>query len=105
MRDEQISESEALNVMKRWQAEGHEVEVVLRFSEGLTQTHAGRLTVQPEGQAVIAQISSNQYFTTVLDLSAFDSIRLLESTGAITFLEREQPQNTFKSVTVAVLPK
>ena len=103
MRDEEISESEALKYMKGWQAEGWQVEVVVRFSEGLTQTHAGRLSVEPEGQVVIAQLAGKgQYLTTVLDVSSFDSIRLLESMGAITFSEREQPRSTFKSVTVAV---
>jgi hypothetical protein len=105
MRDEKINEVEALKVMKGWQAEGREVEVIVRFSEGLTQTHAGRLTVEPEGQAVVAQIASNQYFTTTLDLSSFNSIRMLESMGAITFSEADQPQKTLKSVTVAILAR
>jgi hypothetical protein len=102
MRDEKISESEALKFMKGWQAEGRQVEVVVRFSEGLTQTHAGRLAVEPEGQVVIAQVvGKDQYLTTVVDVSSFDSIRLLESTGAITFSERRQPHGTFTSVTIA----
>jgi len=105
MLDEAISKGEALRIMRGWQADGREVEVLVRFSEGLTQTHSGRLTVEPEGQAVIAQVADTQYLTTTLDLGAFDSIRLLESMGAITFSEPEQPHRTFKSVTVAVLAR
>jgi hypothetical protein len=103
MRDEQISESEALKYMRGWQSEGTLVEVVIRFSQGLTQTHAGRLTVEPEGQVVIAHVvGKDHYLTTILDVSSFDSIRLLESMGAITFSERERV-GTFRSVTIARL--
>jgi hypothetical protein len=103
MRDEEISESEALKYMRGWQSDGSPVEVVIRFSEGLTQTHAGRLAVEPEGQVVIAHVvGKDHYLTTVLDISSFDSIRLLESMGAITFSERERI-GTFKSVTIARL--
>ncbi len=51
MRDEEISESEALKYMRGWQSNGSPVEVVIRFSQGLTQTHAGRLAVEPEGRS------------------------------------------------------
>ena len=40
MRDEMITESEALTYMRGWQSEGTPVEVVIRFSQGLTHTHA-----------------------------------------------------------------
>jgi hypothetical protein len=103
MHDEEISESEALRYMKGWQSDGSAVEVVVRFAQGLTQTHAGRLAVEPEGQVVIAHVQGkDHYLTTVLDISSFDSIRLLESTGAITFAERQRT-GAFKSVTVARL--
>ena len=105
MRDEQISESEALKYMKGWQSDRIPVEVVIRFSDGLIQTHAGRLTVEPEGQVVIAHVAGkDHYLTTVLDVSSFDSIRLLESTGAITFSDHSRP-GTFSSVTVARLTR
>jgi len=103
MRDEEITESEALRYLMAWQSDGTLVEVVMRFSQGLTQTHSGRLTVEPEGQVVIAHVAGkNDYLTTVLDVSSFDSIRLLESLGAITFSERERI-GPFKSVTIARL--
>ena len=104
MRDEEISESEALKYMRGWQSDGSAVEVVIRFSEGLTQTHAGQLAVEPEGQVVVAHVvRKDRYLTNVIDISAFDSIRLLESTGAITFSMRDRVPSTFKSVTVARL--
>ncbi|HKF56600.1 MAG TPA: hypothetical protein VKJ45_14175 [Blastocatellia bacterium] len=103
MHDEEISESEALKYMRGWQSDGSPVEVVVRFAQGLIQTHAGRLAVEPEGQVVIAHVQGkDHYLTTVLDVSSFDSIRLLESTGAITFSDRNH-NGAFKSVTVARL--
>ena len=103
MRDEMITESEALTYMRGWQSEGTPVEVVIRFSQGLTHTHAGRLTVEPEGQVVVAHVvGKDHYLTTVVDVSSFDSMRLLESMGAITFSKRER-SGLFKSVTIARL--
>jgi len=103
MRDEQITESEALKYMRGWQSDGSAVEVVVRYCQGLTQAHPGRLAVEPEGQVVVAHVAGrDHYLTTVLDVSSFDSIRLLESTGAITFSETGGG-GPFKSVTIARL--
>jgi len=106
MKEELISKNEAMKVMRGWQADERSVEVVVRFNEGLTQTHAGRLTVEPDGQVVVAQvINKDQYQTTLVDVSPFDSIRLLESMGAITFTDHDDPHRALKSVTIAVLAR
>ena len=69
----------------------------------MTLTHSGRLTVEPEGRIVIARIGGkDDYLTTMLDVTRFDSIRLLESIGAITLVD-QKAFATFQSVTIARL--
>jgi hypothetical protein len=102
MKETTISQDEAVQIMRLWQEERRPAEVRLRFSQGLIQTHPGYVMVEPEGKVVIAHVvSKNHFLTTVLDLFAFDSIKLIESGNAITFAEPVDSPDTFRSVTIA----
>lgn len=102
MNERQINEKEAVEILKYWQEERRPVEVIARFGQGVTQSHAGRVTIEPEGQLVVADvIDKDHYFTTILDLFAFESIRVSEMENAVTFEEPFATPDTFRSVTVA----
>jgi hypothetical protein len=78
------------------------VEVLVRFSDGLMQSHPGRVTLEPEGQVVIAHVvDKDHYLTTVLDVFAFETIKLSKTENAMTFEEPFAASDTFKSVTIA----
>ncbi|HWN98960.1 MAG TPA: hypothetical protein VNS63_06770 [Blastocatellia bacterium] len=102
MNERQINQNEAAEILGYWQEEQRPVEVIARFSQGVTQSHPGRLTIEPEGQLVVADvIDKDHYLTTVLDLFAFESIKLSEMENAMTFEEPFAASNTFKTVTIA----
>ena len=102
MNERNISEAEAERIIRSWQEDRFAVEVLIRFSQGLTQAHPGQLRLEPEGQVVIAHIvDKDHYLTTVVDLFAFEVIRLSEMESAITFAEPFATAETFRSVTIA----
>jgi hypothetical protein len=69
MNERQIDESEAVDILSLWHKEERPVEVILRFGQGLTQSHPGRVTIQPEGQLVVADITDrDHYLSTILDI-------------------------------------
>ena len=102
MNERQIGEKEAAEILRYWQEEQRPVEVITRFGQGVTQSHPGRVTLEPEGQLVVADvIDKDHYLTTVLDLFAFESIKLSETENAMTFEEPFATLDTFRSVTIA----
>ncbi|MEW6128346.1 MAG: hypothetical protein AB1757_15005 [Acidobacteriota bacterium] len=102
MQERVISTQDAEQIIRNWQEEQPAVEVLIRFSQGLTQTHAGQVRLEPEGQVVIAHIlDKNHYLTTTLDIFGFERIRLSEMSNAITFEEPFASSGTFRSVTIA----
>jgi hypothetical protein len=102
MLERSISEEEAERIIRSWHDEQLPVEVLIRFSQGLTQSHPGQLRLEPEGQVVIAHVvDNNHYLTTMLDLFAFETIRLSKMENAITFEEPFASAETFQSVTIA----
>ena len=102
MNERQIDETEAAEILRYWQEEQRPVEVIARFGQGVIQSHPGRITLEPEGQLVVADvIDKDHYLTTVLDLSAFESIKLSEMENALTFWEPIATPDTFRSVTIA----
>ena len=104
MLDRIINIEEAQRIVRSWQNEHLLVEVLVRFSQGLTQSHPGTVRFEPEGQVVVAYvINKDHYLTTVLDMFAFESIRLSEMANAITFEEPFESSGTFQSVTIARL--
>ena len=102
MKERNISEAEAQRVIRSWQEDRSPVEVLIRFSQGLTQSHPGQVRLEPEGQVVIVHlIDKDHYLTTVVDLFAFETILLSEMENAITFEEPFSSAETFRSVTIA----
>lgn len=102
MKERTISKAEAERIIRSWHDEQFPVEVLMRFSQGLTQSHPGRIRLEPEGQAVIAHIvDKDHYLTTVVDIVAFETIRLSEMENALTFEEPFASVETFRSVTIA----
>jgi hypothetical protein len=88
MQEKTITRDEAIRTIKLWQRERRPVEVRVSFSGGVTQTHPGRVTVEPEDRVVVAHVANrDQYLTTVIEVSAFDVVYLIESENAITFAE------------------
>lgn len=78
------------------------MEVRLRLGEGLTLSHAGYVAVEPDGLIVIADVvDENRYFTTVLRMSAFESIRMSESESAIVFERPNDSSSAINEVIVA----
>jgi hypothetical protein len=102
MNERPIDESEAVEVLRCWQEEQRPVEVIMRFGQGVTQTHPGRVTMEPEGQVVVADVlDDDNYLTTIVDIFAFESIKLSESESVMTFEKPYSPAVTFSSVTIA----
>jgi hypothetical protein len=102
MQEKIINRDEAVQTLKLWQDEGRNVEVRLRFGQGVTQTHSGYVTVEPDGRVVVAHIvNRNHYYTTVMELSAFNAIKLIESESALIFAEPQGNGRTFESVMIA----
>lgn len=102
MKERIINDEEAERIIRFWQQAPFPVEVLIRFTQGLTQSHPGQIRLEPEGQVVIAQtLDKNHYLTTMIDLFAFETIRMSEMDNAITFEEPYAPSETFRSVTIA----
>jgi hypothetical protein len=102
MQERQISEQDALKIIRQWCEEQRPVEVLIRYSEGLMQSHPGYIRLEPEGQVVVAHVvDKDHYLTTLLDVFAFERIRLSETEKAMTFEEPFAASETFKSVTIA----
>jgi hypothetical protein len=102
MNERQIDENEAVDILSLWHREERPVEVILRFGQGLTQSHPGRVTIQPEGQLVVADITDrDHYLSTILDIFAFENIKLSESENVMMFEEPLSAADRFSSVTVA----
>src|SRR5437868_6174003 len=102
MQEKTITQDEAIRTIKNWQREDRPVEVRVSFSEGVTQTHPGRVTVEPEERVVVAHVvNRDQYLTTVIEVSAFDVIMLIESENAITFSEPTNTWGLIRAVTIA----
>jgi hypothetical protein len=102
MQEKIIDRDKAVQTIKRWQDETRAVEVRLRFTEGITQTHPGYVTFEPDGRVVVAHvIDRDHYFTTVIELSTFSEIKLIESESAIIFAGPSEDSGTFESVMIA----
>jgi hypothetical protein len=102
MQEKIINQDQALQTIKLWQNEGRNVEVRLRFSQGITLTHPGDVRVEPDGQVVVAHVvDRDRYYTTVIDPSNFAAIKLIESESAIIFAEPQECWRTFESVILA----
>ena len=102
MQERIINEEEAERIIRLWQNERFPIEVLIRFSQGLMQAHPGQIRLEPEGQVVIANVTDkNHYLTTMLDIFAFQTIRISEMDNAITFEEPFAPSETFQSITLA----
>src|SRR5258708_35840580 len=102
MQDREINTDEAAQILSIWQAEGRPVEVVLRLCPGVMQTQPGNVRVEPDRRVVVANVvNKDHYLTTVIDMLAFDSIRLIDSENAITFAEPSTAVDGVGSVTIA----
>ena len=102
MQERVISANKAREIAELWKEEKRPVEVLVRFSQGLTQSHPGRLTIEPEGRIVVAHIvDRNHYLTTVLDVMDFETIKLSETASIMTFEEPFSSSGAFSSVTIA----
>ncbi len=102
MQEKIISQNEAVQTIKLWQDEGRDVELRLRFSQGITQTHTGYVRVEPDGRVVVAHVEDrDRYYTTVIELSTFTAIKLIESESAIILAEPQEYRRTFESVIIA----
>lgn len=102
MEERTIELDKAVETIRRWQEEGRSVEIRLRFRQGITLTHPGYVTIEPDGRAVVAHVvDRNHFFTTVIALSSFKELRLLESESAITAVGGEGDANVFEAVTIA----
>jgi hypothetical protein len=101
MQEKIINLEEAVQTIKRWQEAGRDVEVRLRFSQGITQTHSGYVSVEQDGRVVVADVDRDRYYTTVIDPSPFTAIKLIESESAIIFAEPQENWHTFESVILA----
>ena len=106
MQEREISQNEAAEIVALWQREGSPVEVLVRFSQGLMQAHPGQVTLEPDLRVVIAYVADkDHYFTTIVDMTGFESVRLIESESAITFVDPIGSDQTFDSVTIACRKK
>jgi hypothetical protein len=102
MQEKIINRDEAMQTIKLWQDEGRNVEVRLRFSQGITQTHPGYVRIEPDGRVVIVHVADrDSYYTTVIEPSTFKVIKLIESESAIIFAEPQEHRRTFESVIIA----
>jgi hypothetical protein len=102
MQEKTIDRDKAVQMIKLWQHENRAVEVRLRFTQGITQTHPGYVTLEPDGRVVVAHvIDRDHYFTTVIELSTFNAITLIESESAIVFAEPREDSDAFESVMIA----
>jgi hypothetical protein len=101
MQEKIINRDEAVQTIKLWQDEGRDVEVRLRFSQGITQTHSGYVSVEQDGRVIVADVDRDRYYTTVIDPSSFTAIKLIESESAIIFAEPQEHWRTFESVIIA----
>jgi hypothetical protein len=102
MQEKIINLEAAVQTIKIWQDEGRGIEVRLRFSQGITQTHSGYVRVEPDGRVVIAHVADrDRYYTTVIEPSTFNAIKLIESESAIIFAEPQEYGRTFESVIIA----
>ncbi|MCI0488137.1 MAG: hypothetical protein L0229_16235 [Blastocatellia bacterium] len=102
MPETKINDAAAAQIIQSWQAEQRPVEVLIRFSQGMVQSHPGYITYEPEGRVVVADVvDKDHYLTTVLDLSAFETIKLSETESALIFEEPSATSRTFESVTIA----
>jgi hypothetical protein len=102
MKEKLVDQDEATKTLARWQVERRLVEIRLRFIQGVTQTHSGYVTVEPDGRIVVASVEGrDQYFTTVFFASDFDAIRLIDSENAITFSLSRPTSPVFRAITVA----
>jgi hypothetical protein len=59
MKKFKIDHEVALKILKQWQEGNRKVEARLRYSEGLIQSYSGYVTVEPEGQVVIAHVADS----------------------------------------------
>jgi hypothetical protein len=60
------------------------------------------VTVESDGRVVVAHVvDRNHYYTTVIELSTFSAIKLIESESAIIFAEPREDSRTFESVIIA----
>lgn len=106
MKEFKIDHEEALKILKQWQEGNRKVEARLRYSEGLIQSYSGYVTVEPEGQVVIAQVADRDFFfTTVIDVFQFDSIKMIESGHAITIAAPIDSPETFWGIRIACLQR
>jgi hypothetical protein len=106
MKEFKIDHEEALKILKQWQEGNRKVEARLRYSEGLIQSYSGYVTVEPEGQVVIAHVADRDFFfTTVIDVFQFDSIKMIESGAAITIAAPIDSAKTFWAIAIACLQR
>jgi hypothetical protein len=106
MREFRLDHEEALRILKQWQEGNRKVEARLRYSQGLIQSYSGYVTVEPEGQVVIAQVAGRDFFfTTVIDVFQFDSVKIIESGAAITIADPIDSPGTFWGITIACLQR
>ncbi|HMG37093.1 MAG TPA: hypothetical protein VKM94_24395 [Blastocatellia bacterium] len=97
-----IERTEAAETFALWHAQRRLVEVRIHFKEGIVQTHPGYVTLEPDGRVVVARVlGANDFFTTVIDLSSYRVINLLESENAITLEHPSNGDGSIKSVTIA----
>jgi len=102
MKASKINYETMMKTFSIWQEENRAVEVVIRLCQGLTQTHSGYIAVEPDGRIVVAHVvDKDNYFTTVIDASEFDSISMIESENAITFTRESEKISGLKTITIA----
>jgi hypothetical protein len=69
----------------------------------LIQRYSGYATVEPEWQVVIAQVADRDFFfTTVIDVFQFDSIKMIESGNAITIAAPVDSPESFWGLSTAI---
>lgn|SRR5262249_44260999 len=102
MNERQIDKGEATKILSCWQQEQRPVELIMRFGQGLTQAHPGRVAIEPEGQLVVADVThKDHYFSTILDIFAFEKVKISETENVMTFEQSFASTDTFRSVTIA----
>ena len=99
MQEKIINQDKAAQALKLWQNEDRTVEVRIHFSQGITQTHPGYVTVEPDGRVVVAHVvDRDHYLTTVIELSTFKVFKMIESENAIIFTQPQEPPSAIESV-------
>ena len=61
MKEFKIDHEVALKILKQWQEGNRKFEARLRYSEGLIQSYSGYVTVESEGQVVIAHVADRDF--------------------------------------------